>query len=605
MDIYNNLTHLQDRFFNFYELDRTTNEDNAYIGSIFPLGAPDFVLDLFDWWVNMIDDKLDLLEEWSDDYALLFSQRGYSFNEFKLVMGGKTKAENYDYERVFDYLYITDKHAQDVFISKHTNEEKDLARAYIGSIKEHITYQISTLFEFFFAKKLHLYLPQSSLKRHTLIRAKSGSGKSELIKLMFYDLQRKSAEKRNKTLIAIAPEADLPTELLRFRLNEGKDMKRVIFLDLNIRRTIENLTGEDLLKEEYNFCINPFDVEDISPDNIGFFRDHLNHAFFEIIQDTEASKQMKHVISACIDTLLLRKGSTIRDLIDFMDDETNEGLINLGLQNPNEVVRRMIKRLRDDKDVSRTKKGVFSRLLGLTMDQVFTRHLDGKSTINIEKEINSGKVIIGNFSKGKMGADVINSFGKLIVATIQGAVMRREDTKKEFRMPTYFFFDEFQNYVNDSIGTLMAETRKYSLSVVLSHQIAGQSMTKKLSDVISGNTALKVGGESDDHTRSALVKELAGVTKKDFDELKKYSFFVYDSNNKAGGTKTLEVPNYLVDSSNDFYMDKEALKDYFRWLVYESGYYVKTALKSDPATRISDVSPTAGSKKIYKPNFED
>lgn len=605
MDIYNDHRNLQNRFFDFYKLDKSTKPDNTYMGAITPFNATEFVIDFFNWWVYIIDEKLDKLKEWSEEYALLFNQRGFSLDEFKLVLSGRTKEENFEHERIFDYLYITDKHAQDVFISKFSNSENDLTRAYLESIKENITFQISLLYEFFFIKKLHIYLPSESLERHTHILAKSGSGKSELIKLMFYDLQKKSAYKRNKTLIAIAPEADLPTELLRFRLNKGKDMKRIIFLDLNIRQTIKNLTGEDFLKEDYNFCINPFEVKDISRDNIGFFRDHLNSAFFEIIRDTEASKIMSDVIRACIDTLLQRKGSTIDDLVDFMDDEKNEDLIKLGLENPNKVVGRMVKRLRDDKDVSRTKKGVFSRLLGLTLDETFSTHIVGVSTINIEKEINSGKVIICNFSKGKMGADVINSFGKLIVATIQGAVMRREDTPKENRIPTFMFIDEFQNYVNPSIRVLMAEARKYALSAILSHQIAGQDMTKKLSDIISGNTALKIGGESDSPTRGALVKELKGITNKDFEELNKYSFFVYDSNNKESGTRTLDIPDYLVNPMSDFYMDKEALKKYFSWLVYESGYYTKTIIEDDSSPKTSKVSSDSNSKTIYKPNFED
>jgi len=51
----------------------------------------------------------------------------------------------------------------------------------------------------------------------------------------------------------------------------------------------------------------------------------------------------------------------------------------------------------------------------------------------------------------------------MIVSKIQMAAMRRDKISKEERTNFYLYIDEFQNYVTDSIESILSEARKYRL----------------------------------------------------------------------------------------------------------------------------------------------
>ena len=61
-----------------------------------------------------------------------------------------------------------------------------------------------------------------------VLLGQSGSGKSEIAKLLFYDLQRKSKDNRAKSLIVIEPHGDLSEEVAAFCLNRGKYKERLL-----------------------------------------------------------------------------------------------------------------------------------------------------------------------------------------------------------------------------------------------------------------------------------------------------------------------------------------------------------------------------------------
>jgi hypothetical protein len=51
----------------------------------------------------------------------------------------------------------------------------------------------------------------------------------------------------------------------------------------------------------------------------------------------------------------------------------------------------------------------------------------------------------------------------MLVSKIQMAAMRRDRVAKEDRSDFFLYIDEFQNYVTDSIESILSEARKYRL----------------------------------------------------------------------------------------------------------------------------------------------
>jgi hypothetical protein len=58
----------------------------------------------------------------------------------------------------------------------------------------------------------------------------------------------------------------------------------------------------------------------------------------------------------------------------------------------------------------------------------------------------------------------------ILVSKIQMAAMRRDKIAKEDRSDYFLYIDEFQNYVTDSIESILSEARKYRLSLTMAHQ---------------------------------------------------------------------------------------------------------------------------------------
>lgn len=76
-----------------------------------------------------------------------------------------------------------------------------------------------------------------------------------------------------------------------------------------------------------------------------------------------------------------------------------------------------------------------------------------KSTIDLEDIMNSGKILICNFSKGLLGEDVADLFGIAVLAKLQLASLRRARLKQSERRAFYLYVDEFQNFATPSLSS--------------------------------------------------------------------------------------------------------------------------------------------------------
>lgn len=119
-----------------------------------------------------------------------------------------------------------------------------------------------------------------------------------------------------------------------------------------------------------------------------------------------------------------------------------------------------------------------------------------KSTINFREIMDESKILIVNLSKGKLGD--INSYllGMIIVGKILLAAFSRADLPEEKRRDFYLYIDEFQNVTTATITQVLAEARKYRLSMIFAHQFIGQ-LDENTQKAIFGNVgsilAFRVG----------------------------------------------------------------------------------------------------------------
>ncbi len=109
-----------------------------------------------------------------------------------------------------------------------------------------------------------------------------------------------------------------------------------------------------------------------------------------------------------------------------------------------------------------------------------------KSTFNIRKIMDEGKILIVNLSRGLMGEDNAGVLGAMMVTKIQLAAMGRADVPEAERRQFYLYVDEFQNFATDSFATILSEARKYALNLTVANQYISQ-MGEPVRDAVFGN----------------------------------------------------------------------------------------------------------------------
>lgn len=121
-----------------------------------------------------------------------------------------------------------------------------------------------------------------------------------------------------------------------------------------------------------------------------------------------------------------------------------------------------------------------------------------------------------NLSKGETGDINSKLLGLIIVSKIQMAALRRQRIPKSERRDFFLYIDEFQNYITDSIESILSEARKYRLGLNIAHQYIKQlegdkEGQTKIRDAVFGNVGsmmcYKIGAQDAEY----MAKEMAPV----------------------------------------------------------------------------------------------
>jgi hypothetical protein len=142
--------------------------------------------------------------------------------------------------------------------------------------------------------------------------------------------------------------------------------------------------------------------------------------------------------------------------------------------------------------------------IGRFVENAMMRNVIGqsKSGFDFRKIMDEGKILLVNLSKGTTGEVNANLLGLIIVSKLQMTALRRASVPQEQRRDFFLYIDEFQNFITDSIATILSEARKYKLNMTIGHQYVGQLVQgtdTKIRDAVFGNVgtivAFRVGVE--------------------------------------------------------------------------------------------------------------
>jgi len=148
---------------------------------------------------------------------------------------------------------------------------------------------------------------------------------------------------------------------------------------------------------------------------------------------------------------------------------------------------------------------VLNKIGPLIFDPDVRLMLSGKSTIDFRRILDRNCILLVNLSKGILGEGNSALLGAFIMAHIQQAALSRANNRQ--RDFFFLYLDEFQNYTTDNIKDILAESRKYGLSLVMAHQYLDQLADDLRAAVLNttGTIACFRVGHRD---ASVLTKEL-------------------------------------------------------------------------------------------------
>lgn len=193
-----------------------------------------------------------------------------------------------------------------------------------------------------------------------------------------------------------------------------------------------------------------------------------------------------------------------------------------------------------EKEMAKQTENTKSEMLGYLISKVgrfveneMMRNIMGqqKSAFDFRDVMDKQKILLVNLAKGTTGEVNAKLIGLIIVAKLQMAAMGRADMPEDQRKDFYLYIDEFQNFVTDSISTILSEARKYKLNLVIAHQYLGQLVDDKggtgIRDAVLGNAGticcFRIGPDDSE----VLAKEFAPTfTGHDLINVEKFTTYI-------------------------------------------------------------------------------
>ncbi|MEI6053877.1 MAG: DUF87 domain-containing protein [Candidatus Saccharibacteria bacterium] len=322
-------------------------------------------------------------------------------------------------------------------------------------------------------------LTELERQRHLYIIGGTGNGKTTMLQ---YQIVQDM--KAGKGLAVIDPHGDMAETLLRHVPKER--IKDVVYFNpddldypigLNLLELTEGLSGNDLLREK----------DLITESVISVFR--------KIFSDEDSGgHRIEYVLRNAIQTALTVENATLFTVFNLLNDSTYRKQITKKLEDKN-LYNFWNNELGKAGDMQKVKMvaGITAKI-GRFLFSASARQIleKPKSTINFDDIMNSGKILICNFSKGLIGEDTSELFGITVLAKLQLASLRRARIKQSERREFYIYVDEFQNFATASFVQMLSEARKYKIFMIMAEQSTSQQKDQQMVGVILANVGTVV-----------------------------------------------------------------------------------------------------------------
>ncbi|HSX05435.1 MAG TPA: DUF87 domain-containing protein [Candidatus Saccharimonadales bacterium] len=317
-------------------------------------------------------------------------------------------------------------------------------------------------------------LTAAERERHEYIIGGTGNGKTTLLQYQIVqDMQN------GKGLAVVDPHGDMAEALLRHVPKER--IKDVVYFNpddleypigVNLLELTPGLTGNELLREK--------DI--ITEQVVSVFR--------KIFSDEDTGgHRIEYVLRNTVQTALTLPDATLFTVFDLLNDPKFRKSVIRTLKDKN-LINFWKNELGKAGDMQKVKMAAgITAKIGRFLFSASARQIleQPTSTIDFDDIINSGKILICNFSKGLLGEDTSELFGITVLAKLQLASLRRARIAQQERRAFFLYVDEFQNFATQSFVQMLSESRKYKLFMIMAEQSTSQQDDQQMVSIILAN----------------------------------------------------------------------------------------------------------------------
>lgn len=150
---------------------------------------------------------------------------------------------------------------------------------------------------------------------------------------------------------------------------------------------------------------------------------------------------------------------------------------------------------------------------------------DPGEPLRFRRIMDEGECLIVNLAKGRLGADMANVLGGILVSSIVNAAFSRQEVPQVQRRPFMLHVDEFHSFTTATIAEMLPETRKYGLGLTLVHQHVAQ-VDPVVFEAILGNAGSLMVFRVGANDAPLFVRQLESVTPGDLINLPNHRAFV-------------------------------------------------------------------------------
>ena len=317
-------------------------------------------------------------------------------------------------------------------------------------------------------------------QRHVYVVGQTGMGKSTLLlNMLVQDIQR------GKGVALIDPHGDLAEQLLDYV--PQRRMTDVIYINP--------------ADTEHPVGINLLDSNETAGRHL--ITSHLVDIFKKIWADSWGPR-LEYILRNTILALLECDGHTLLSIPRLLIDPEFRSMVLSKVQDP--VVRtfwhveyELYPKVFRTETISPIQNKV-----GQFLSVPVMRNILGQvnNRVDFRSAMDSGRILIVNLSKGRLGEDNTDLLGSLIVSKLFLTAISRSDTHVEDRRAFTVYIDEFQSFASENFAHTLSEMRKFGLHLVLAHQYLAQ-LPLQLRSAVFGNIgtalAFRIGAEDGEY----------------------------------------------------------------------------------------------------------